>query len=168
MAASGRKLPSTPTSTLCTSCVANLYRCIKCRLGYLLRRFYSQKCVVHERKQTPHQFFWELKAGSPGPETLKASIQKTDCPYSHRQNYFCGLHKQGRGMKSGSVCMVWRLLPLCNLRSCPTGSPYPGLIECDGRQTISSQSNYSDRMVFSPSDIQSDLPKVAHTPGRSV
>ena len=65
-------------------------------------------------------------------------------------------------MKSGR-----RLLSWCNLRNIILLDD-PRIIEHDCRQTISSQFNYPDRMVFPPGYFRPNLPKLAHTPSRSV
>ena len=70
-----KKHPGRPTFTPCTTCAANLYRCIIRRLVCSLRRLYSQRSVVHTKKQTPHQVSG-TEGCSPGPEMLQATLQK--------------------------------------------------------------------------------------------
>ena len=51
---------------------------------------------------------------------------------------------------------------------CATCPPYPRSVERDCRQVFPSQPSYSDRMVSSPEDFQSNLPEVTPTLNRSV
>ena len=83
---------STFTSSSARS--ASLYRCFKRRLGRSLRRLHCKRRLLRNRKKTPHKFFG-AQSSIPGPQKLQASLQRPDCPDSHRQHNGGVLHQHG-------------------------------------------------------------------------
>ena len=92
--------------------------------------------MVFSIEQTPS--ISEIEGSASGPETLQAPLQVA-----------AYINKEG-DMKSGSLCaQLWRLFVLLQpVEYCSTSIPHPGLVECDCRQAVSSQSGEADRMVY--------------------
>ena len=103
----------TPTKT----CSANIYRCIKRRVGYSLKRVHCKGRLVPSRKQTTHKpsgtkssilalkEFQDLCANN---IVLIATDNTTVVAY---------INKEG-GMKSGPLCaLLWRILTRCSTKN---------------------------------------------------
>ena len=94
---------------------STVYRRLKRRLGRTLRGLHCKRCLVSHGKSLSYKL--SGTEGSPsGPESVRASVQGSDCSCGNRQYNSGLLHKQG-GMKSGSLCaLLWRLLSWCHPR----------------------------------------------------
>ena len=100
-----------------------------------------------------------------GPETLQRPVSGPNRASCDGQLNCGGLHKQTRGNTlSGDVCT-----PVENHDLVPSFShhiesqTHSRVSECDGRPTFQVESGTVDRMVTT-SGVQSDLPKVVHSP----
>ena len=76
------------------SCRANLYRCLKRRLGCSLRRLHSKRRLVSSRKPSSHKLPG-TKSGLTGLEEVPALGTRQSSSSCHRQHHSCGIHQQG-------------------------------------------------------------------------
>ena len=102
MVARRRQWPYGPTVTPNKTCSANLYRCIKRRVGHSFKRAYGKRNLVPSRKQAAYQ--------SPGIQGSVLSLKRVPRPL-HRQDSSCSnrqypsgiIYKQGRRYEVGSA-----------------------------------------------------------------
>ena len=86
----------THTITSNKTCSANLYRCIKRRVGRSLKRTHCQRDLVTARKQTAYKLFGTQGSVSRLKRVSKP-LYRPDSTCGNRQHYRSCLHKQGRG-----------------------------------------------------------------------
>ena len=136
---------TTPTQ----SCSSDLYRCLKRRLGRLLRSR-SKRGLIPPRKQVAHK----LSGGLFCPKRVPRPLFKQDDVHSNREHH-SGCLQGGRHEVWPSACLTVEnpelVLPETGKSQGPTHSR---LDECGGRQTIPAGPDNSDRMV-SPSRVLS-------------
>ena len=114
MVAGGKQCSSRSTITPSKTCYANLYRCIKRRVGRSLKRAHCKRNLVSSRKQVAHKSPG-TKSGLSGLKRVSRLLFKQHSPGSHRQHNSGCLYQQRRGMKSGSLCaLLWRILSWCS------------------------------------------------------
>ena len=78
------------------------------------------------------------------------------------------INKEG-GIKSGPLCaLLWRILTWCTRRQVTQSSAHPRLPECNGKQTILTRPNHSNRMVPSPRGFPNHMLPVAPAPSGLV
>ena len=148
----------TPSST----CPADLYRCIKRRVGRSLKQAYGKGKLVTPRKQTAHKLS-RVKGSSSGIKRISSSLYKEVSSHSYQQ-YYCGsLYKQGRGNEVGApVCLTLESTDLVHQKSNSSqNSTYPRPSEHDSRQAIQTGPNHSNRMVPQSRGIPSNMQPVA-------
>ena len=107
-----------------------------------------------------------IKSCLSGPETLQRPVSGPNRASCDGQLNCGGLHKQTRGNTlSGDVCT-----PVENHDLVPSFShhiesqAHSRVSECDGRPTFQVESGTVDRMVTTSTGVQTDLPKVVHSP----
>ena len=142
-----------------------LYRRLKRRLGRSLRTKFYPRSVVSPGKR-PLYKRPRTESCLSGPETLQRPVPGPNSASCNGQ-LNCGcLHKQTRGNTlSGDVCT-----PAENHDLVPSFShhiesqAHSRVPECDGRPTFQVESGTVDRMVTTSTGVQTDLPKVVHSP----
>ena len=107
-----------------------------------------------------------VKSCLSGPETLQRPVSGPNSASCDGQLNCGSLHKQTRGNTlSGDVCT-----PVENHDLVPSFShhiesqAHSRVSECDGRPTFQVESGTVDRMVTTSTGVQTDLPKVVHSP----
>ena len=142
-----------------------LYRCLKRRLGRSLRTKFCARAVVTPGKRAPHKCP-RIESCHPGPETLKRPVPGPNSASCNRQLNCGSLHKQTRrNSLSGDVCTPVEdhdLVPSFshNIES----QAHPRVSECHGRSTVQVEPGTVHRMVTTSTGVQTDLPKVVHSP----
>ena len=142
-----------------------LYRRLKRRLGRSLRTKFYSRSVVSPGKRPSHEHP-RIESCLSGPETLQRPVPGPNSASCNGQLNCGSLHKQTRGNTlSGDVCT-----PVENHDLVPSFShhiesqTHSRVPECDGRPTFQVESGTVDRMVTTSTGVQTDLPKVVHSP----
>ena len=154
------RLTITPTKT----CSADVYRCIKRRVGRSLKRAHGKWKLVTSGKQTAHKLP-SVKGGLSGPKRVPVPFCKQHGPHSYRQHYSGCLHKQ-KGWDGVGPFMhpTMENTDLVYQERCDSqSSTHPRPSECDSRQTIQTRPNHSNRMVSQHSSFSSNMQLVAPT-----
>ena len=151
------------------SCRANLYRCLKRRLGCSLRRLHSKRRLVSSRKSSSHKLPG-TKSGLTGLEKVPALGTRQSSSSCHRQHHSCGIHQQGRRYEVRLTLCPSMATPVLvqSETSSPKGQTHPWSSECDCRQIVSSRPSHSDRMVTSPGGLRPPSSDLAPSPGGHV
>ena len=107
-----------------------------------------------------------IKSCLSGPETLQRPVSGPNSASCDGQLNCGGLHKQTRGNTlSGDVCTLVENHDLVPSFSHHIESQaHSRVSECDGRPTFQVESGTVDRMVSTSTGVQTDLPKVVHSP----
>ena len=123
----GKQCASRSTITPSKTCSANLYRCIKRRVGRSLRRAHCKGKVVPTRKQVTHKPLGAESSISSSKGVSNPSLQQ-DSVGNYRQHNSGCLYQQRRGMKSFSLCaLLWRILSWCTRQQVTLGARHiPG------------------------------------------
>ena len=110
--AGGKQGASRSTITPSKTCFANLYRCIKRRVGRSLRRAHCKGTTLPESKL--HINHLELKAVFLDLKEFQTLVfNKTVLVATDNTTVVAYINKEG-GMKSGSLCaLLWRILSWC-------------------------------------------------------
>ena len=121
---------------------ANLYRCIKRRVGCSPWRAYRKRFLVSTRKQPSHKLSGSLSS----PKRVPRSLYGQDCPSGHGQYNSSSLYKQGgRYEVRPTLCPSMENLSLVYQPPGNTKSPtHPRPSKCDSRQVIQAGSNHPD------------------------
>ena len=151
----------TPTKT----CSADIYRCIKRRVGRSLKRTHYKGNLVPSRKQVVHKPSG-MKGGLSGLKTAPRPLFEQHSSGGHRQHYCGCLYKQKRGNEVGPSVENPDLV--CQETGNSQSSTHPRPAECDSRQTIQTRPNHSNRRVPSPRGFSSHMPPVAPAPSGPV
>ena len=119
--AGGKQCANRSTITPSKTCSANIYRCIKRRVGRSLRQAHckgnlvpSRKQVAHKPSRTKSSLSSSKTVSNPLLTVLIATDNTTVVAYINKEE----------GMKSGSLCaLLWRILSWCTrqqvtLRTC--------------------------------------------------
>ena len=142
-----------------------LYRRLKRRLGRSLRTKFYKRSVVTSGKRTSHKRP-RIESCLSGFETLQRPVSGPNSASCHGQLNCGSLHKQTRGNTLGGdvrtpVETHDLVPPLSHNLESQTHSRVP---ECDGRPTFQVEPGSVDRMVTPSTGVQTDLPKVVHSP----
>ena len=138
-----------------------LYRRHKRRLGRSLRASFYQRSVVKPGKKLPR-----VEGCLSGPKTLQRPVSGPNSASCNRQLNCGSLHKQTRRNTLGRNVRS----PVENHDVVPslphnTGSQTLSRVsECDGRPTVQIPSGAVNRMVTASTGVQTDVPKVVHSP----
>ena len=187
--AGGKQCASRSTITPSKICSANLYGCIKRRVGHSLKRVHSKGKLVTSRKQTAHKLprvngslrrahckgtvvpTREQVTHKPlGAESSISSSKRVSNPSlqqdsvgSYRQNNSGCLYQQRRGDEIGlSVCpTVENSVLVHQAASNPQGTSHPRPAERDSRQAIQAWPDHSNRVVTSSRSVPSCMFEVA-------
>ena len=111
------------------SCFANLYRCLKRRLGCSLRRLHSKRRLVSSRKSSSHKLPG-TKSGLTGLEKVPALGTRQSSSSCHRQHHSCGIHQQGRRYEVRLTLCPSMATPVLvqSETSSPKGQTHPGCL----------------------------------------
>ena len=142
-----------------------LYRRLKRRLGRSLRTKFYKRSVVTSGKRTSHKHP-RIESCLSGFETLQRPVSGPNSASCHGQLNCGSLHKQTRGNTLGGdvrtpVETHDLVPPLSHNLESQTHSRVP---ECDGRPTFQVEPGSVDRMVTPSTGVQTDVPKVVHSP----
>ena len=164
----GKQCCHRTTPTPSGTCVTNLYRRIKRRVGRSLKRARDKRKLVTPRKQTAHKLH-RVKSSPSGFKRLPSSLFKQSSPHSYRQHHCGSIYKQGRGNEVGPpVCPIMENSDLVYQKSSnPQSSTYRRSSKCHSRQAIQTGADHSNRMVPQSRDIQHNMQPVAQTSGGS-
>ena len=140
-------------------------RRLKRRLGRSLRTKFYKRSVVTSGKRTSHKRP-RIESCLSGFETLQRPVSGPNSASCHGQLNCGSLHKQTRGNTLGGdvrtpVETHDLVPPLSHNLESQTHSRVP---ECDGRLTFQVEPGSVDRMVTPSTGVQTDLPKVVHSP----
>ena len=144
----GGKRPHRPTITPNKTCSANLYRCIKRRVGRSLKRTHCKRVLVTTRKQAAYKLSG-VKSSLLSPKRVSRPLCPQDGTGSNRQHYSSVIHKQrGRHEVGPTLCPYMENLDLVYQSSSNSQSPtHPRRAERGSRQAITSRPDHSNRMV---------------------
>ena len=133
--------------------------------GRSLRTKFYTSSVVSPGKRASHKRP-RIKSCLSGPETLQRPVSGPNGASCYGQLNCGGLHKQTRGNTlSGDVCT-----PVENHDLVPSFShhiesqAHSRVSECDGRPAFQVESGTVNRMVTTSTGVQTNLPKVVHSP----
>ena len=169
MVATGRQCPHRSTIRPNKACSANLYRCIKRRVGRSLKQIHCQRDLITARKQVAYKLF-----GTQGSVSCLKRVSKPLCKQDstcrNRQHYSDVVYKQSRRHEVGhTLCPTMENLDLVYQTSSKSKSPtYPRLAECGSRQAIQTGPDHSNRMVPPSRGFPSYMQQVAPTSDRSI
>ena len=145
-----------------------LYRRLKRRLGRSLRaKFYSRS--GQNRKKATHKCP-RIEGGLTGPLSVQGPVSEPNSLSCHGQLNSSSLHKQTRrNSLSGDVCTPVEdhdLVPSLphNIES----QAHSRLSQRDGPPPVQVPPSSVDRMVFTSTGVQGNLPKVVHSSCRPV
>ena len=146
-----------PTITPKKICSANLYRCIKRRVGRSLRRAHRQRVLVSARKQHAHKLP-RAKGSFSSLEAVSRPLYRQDSSSSNR-HYGGVLHKQRRGYEvRPSLCSTLENYNLVHQEAGDSqGTAHPRQAERSSRQVIQAGPDHSNGMVPPPRGFPSDL-----------
>ena len=167
MVATGRQCSHRPTITPNKACSANLYRCIKRRVGAHLNEFTARGTWSLPESKL-HINYLELKAVF--LKRVSKPLCKQDSTCGNRQYYSDVVHKQGRRHEVGhTLCPTMENLDLVYQTSSNSKSPtYPRAAECGSRQAIQTGPEWSNRMVPPSQGFSSYMQQVAPISDRSI
>ena len=148
MVAGGKQCASRSTITPSKTCSADIYRCIKRRVGRSLRQTHCKGNLVPSRKQVTHKPLG-TKGGPSGPKRVPRPLFKQHSPGSHRQHNSGCLYQQRRGDEVGlPVCPTVENPVLVHQETGnPQGTSHPRPAERDSRQAIQTSPDHSNRVV---------------------
>ena len=168
MVATGRQCSHRPTITPNKACSANLYRCIKRRVGRSLKWIHCQRDLVTARKQAAYKLF-RTQGSVSCLKRVSKPVCKQDSTCGNRQHYRDVVYKQGRRHEVGhTLCPTMENLDLVYQTSSNSKSPtYPRAAECGSRQVIQAGPDHSNRMV-PPRGFPSYMQQVVPASDRSI
>ena len=169
MVAGGKQCASRSTITPSKTCFANIYRCIKRRVGRSLRRAHCKGNLVPSGKQVAHKPLRAKSSISSSKRVLNPLLQQdsTDC---YRQHNSGCLYQQRGGDEIGlSVCpTVENPVLVYQTRGNPQSTSHPRPAERDSRQAIRTWPDHSNRVVTSSRSVPSYMLPVAPAPSGPV
>ena len=146
--AGGKQCASRSTITPSKTCSANLYRCIKRRVGRSLRRAHCKGTVVPTREQVTHKPLGAESSFLALKEFQTLVFNKTVLVATDNTTVVAYINKEG-GMKSDSVCpTVENSVLVHQAASNPQGTSHPRPAECDSRQAIQAWPDHSNSGHF--------------------
>ena len=169
MVATGRQRSYRPTITPNKACSANLYRCIKRRVGRSLKRTHCKRVLVTTRKQAAYKLSG-TKSSISSFERILRPLCRQDSTGGNRQHYSSVLHKQGRRHEVGpTLCPIMENLDLVYQEPSNAQSPtHSRPAECGSRQAIQARPDHSNRVVSPSRNFPSYMQQVAPASSRPV
>ena len=139
------------------------FRRLKRRLGRSLRTKFYTRSVVSPGKRASHKRP-RVKSCLSGPETLQRPVSGPNRASCNGQLNCGGLHKQQGGTHSAEMCaLLWKIMTWCHHSHITLKARHiPGCLNVMAE--LLSRSNTVDRMVSTSTGVQTDLPKVVHSP----
>ena len=162
--AGGKQCATRSTITPSKTCSANLYRCIKRRVGCSLRRAHCKGNLVPSREQVAHKPLRAKSSISSSKRVSNPRLQQ-DSVDSYRQHNSGCLYQQRGGDEVGLlVCpTVENTVLVYQAASNPQDTSHPRPAERDSRQASQARTNHSNRVVASSRSVQSCMQPVAPT-----
>ena len=169
MVAEGRQCTPRSTITPNKACSANLYRCIKRRVGRSLRRTNCKRGMVTTGKQAAYKPSG-TKSCISGSKRVPRPLLGQDCPGSNGQHKRSGLYKQGRRHEVGhTLCPIVENLDLVYQETSDSQGPtHPRSPKCSSRQTIQTGSDHPDRVVPPSRSFPNLMQQVALASNRPI
>ena len=166
MVATGRQRSHRPTITPNKTCSANLYRCIKRRVG---QRTHCQRDLVTTREQAAYKLPG-TKGSLSSLKRVSRPLYRQDSTCGNRQHYSSVIHKPGRRHEVGhTLCPTLENLDPVYQTSSNSQSPtHSGPAERGSRQAIPFRSDHSNRMVPPSRGFPNYMQQVAPAPNRSI
>ena len=127
---------------------STIYRRLKRRLGRTLRGLHCKRHLVSLGK-SPSYKLSRIEGSPSGPESIRASVQGSDCSCCNRQHNSGLLHKQTRRYEVRlSLCRPMETSVLVPSQgNCSESEAHSRSLECDSGQAFQTQPSDSDRMV---------------------
>ena len=142
-----------------------LYRCLKRRLGRSLRTQFYPRSLVRPREKVTHKCS-RTESCLTSSETFQRPVPKPDSASGDGQLNGGSLHKQAR--RNTLSRDVRPTVENHDLVPSPPhnleGQTHFRVSECDGRPPVQIKSGTGNRMVTTPTGVQTDLSKVVHSP----
>ena len=139
-----------PTITPNKTCSANLYRCIKRRVGLSLKRTHCKRVLVATRKQAAYKLS-KSQSSLSSFTRVSRPLYRQDGTCGNRQHYSSVLYKQGGRHEVGpTLCPIMENFDLVYQEaSNPKSLTHPRPSECSSRQTIQARgfSNYMQQVA---------------------
>ena len=169
MVAGGGQCAPRSTITPNKTCSANLYRCIKRRVGLLLSQAHCKRGMVITGKQAAYTLSG-TESSIPGSKRVPRPLLGQDSPGSNRQHNGSGLCKQGRRHEVGpTLCPIVENLDLVYQETSDSQGPtHPRSPKCSSRQTIQTGSDHPDRMVSPSRSFPNLMQQVAPASNRPI
>ena len=161
--AGGKQCAARSTITPSKTCSANIYRCIKRRVGRSLRRAHCKGTVVPTREQVTHKSLGAESSISSSKGVSNPGLQQDSVDSYRQHNSGCLYQQRGGGDEVGVT--VWPTVenPVLVHQTAgnPQGTSHPRPAERDSRQAIQTWPDHSNRVVTSSSSVPSCMLKVA-------
>ena len=169
MVAGGEQCAPRSTITASKACSANLYRCIKRRVGPSLRRTHCQRDLVTARKQAAYKLSG-TKSSLSSFERVPRPLFRQDSSGGNRQYNCRVIHKQGRRHEVGpTVCPTVENLDLVFQETSNSQSPtYPRPTKRGSRQAIQTWSDHPNGVVSPSRGLPNIMQQVAPASNRPI
>ena len=164
-----RQCASRSTITPHKTCSANVYRCIKRRVGRSFKRVHCKRVLVSAGKQAAHKLSG-TQSSVTSPQRVPRPLCRQNSSSGNRQYYSGSLHKQGRRHEVGpTVCPTVENLDLVfPATSDSKSSAHPRPSKCDSRQTIQAGSDHPNGVVPPSRSLSTNMQPVALASNRSI
>ena len=167
--AGGKQCAKRSTITPSKICSANIYRCIKRRVGRSLRRTHCKGNLVPTREQVAHKPLGAESCISSSKGVSNPGPQQDSVDSYRQHNSGCLYHQRGGDEVGVTVCpTVENPVLVHQTAGNPQGMSHPRPAERDSRQAIQTWPNHSNRVVTSSSSVPSCMLKVAPATGGPV
>ena len=160
--AGGKQCATRSTITPSKTCSANLYRCIKRRVGHSLRQAHCKGNLVPSREQIAHKPLRAESSFSSSKRVSNPRLQQDSIDNYRQHNSGC-LYQQRKGDEVRiTVCpTVENPVLVYQTAGNPQGTSHPWPAERDSRQAIQTWPDHSDRVVTSSRSVPSYMRPVA-------
>ena len=169
MVAGGRQCASRSTITPNKTCSANLYRCIKRRVGRSLKRTHCKRNLVPSGQQAAYKLP-RTKSSFSSLKRISGLLFRQDSSCGNKQHHNGVIHKQGRRQEVGpSLCPTVENLDLVFQETSDSQSlTHSRLAEYGSRQAIQARPDHPNRVVSPSSGLPIDMQQVAPAPNRPI
>ena len=147
----------------------DIHGCIGTRLGCSPSRISCERSVDTVRNKITHKFARIESSVSCTEDISKSNLQQK-CPDTDRQLDSSVVPEQGRGHPLVSnVCIDLETDCMDTCKRNPDQSKtHPRSVECNSRSFVPEKENYSDRMVPSSANFQTNMSQGSRTSDRSI